>query len=129
MKLSKLVFICIIIISLVSIILSSCEDDQPLKPREPKYHIYVDSIFVQEEILQTEILDITFYITFILSCYKFHSFETSYDSHVLKVKSIGEIQNEIPCSIVTRHEEKILPITGFPTGMSYIEVLQPDGTI
>lgn len=79
--------------------------------------------------LQTEILDITFYITFKSSCYNIHSFETSYDTHVLRVKLIGEIQHGISCLDLAIREEKILPLIGFPTGMSYIEVLQPDGTI
>jgi len=129
MKLSKLIIIYTIIIVLVSISIASCDDDQPMKPYETKYHIYVDSLYLQNEVLQTEILDITFYITFKSSCYNFHSFETSYDSRVLKVKLVGEIQHQVSCLLLVRCEEKTLPITGFPTGMSYIEVLQPDGTI
>lgn len=106
----------------------SCGNEGPTGPYWTSYHIYVDSIRVQDEVQQTEMLDIYFYFLLPSSCHIFDSFETSFDANTLTVKLIGKEQHKVPCDGMIYYKEKILPIIGFPTGMCYIEILQPVGT-
>ena len=112
---------------IISCIVVSCEDKDPLKPYWTYYHIYADSIEVQAELMQTEMLDITFYYALSSTCYQFHSFETSIDADTLSVKMVGKHQHNVACGASIEYEQKVLPIIGFTVGMWYIRVLQPIG--
>ena len=105
----------------------SCEDQGPSKPYWTDYHIYTDSIDVQDEILQTEVLNITFYFILGMDCDRFHRFETIIDGNTLSVKLIGQVQHNVPCVGAIEYKEKVFPVIGFPVGMCYIRVLQPVG--
>ena len=126
MKADRIIARCIIILVMLICIIS-CQDQGQPKPYWTDYHIYTDSITVQDQILQTEVLDITFYFCLTMYTERFDRFETRMDSNTLSVKLIGQVEHNVPVVGAFEYKEKVLPIIGFPADTCYIRVLQPVG--